>query len=390
MNIDVKRVLIVIVSLMTLLTYNFPFSSYLRIGIICGVAYLFIFKQRKMTKKMLACVLSYVLFITWGILSLLWAVSSASVNEHLFNMIVSICANISMMLYIVSKKEEYTDINKWMVPIMLLFMVQSLLVGNFNSEGRFSATGAVNQFGLTASYIYLIVLFQIKSNRKCGFIYYVLLVLSLLLSLFTGSRKTLVNIILFTCLVLFFEKYNKNVVKNIGKVFFVLVIGIIALVIVMKVDVLYNVLGYRLESLFSYFNGEIEADLSALRRDYMKEDAIIMFKNHPILGVGLNNFKYLSRYGTYAHSNYYELLSCLGLVGTFLYYIPIGIALLLSYRQWKKNYIGAIVPLGILLSMVITEFSNVSYVYRYIHLFLGYAIGLVLLREYHSKKKEEV
>jgi O-antigen ligase len=103
----------------------------------------------------------------------------------------------------------------------------------------------------------------------------------------------------------------------------------------------------------------------------MKKDALALFVQHPIMGIGLNNFKYTARFGTYAHSDVYELPCCLGIVGTVLYYVPAGILLVLSFRHWKRNLPNAVVPFAITVSYIINEFSNVSYFYYMIHAFVG-------------------
>lgn len=390
MRVKKSRLIIVFASLLVLLTYSFPFSSYIRIAFVCGGTLLSIASSisRKVTpiKVYNFC---FIMFCLWGTLSFSWASFSVGVNEQLFNMYVAIMINVLMVKYITCQKENIDEIFTWLIPISLVFLVQSIIVGSFDGQMRFSPTGSVNQFGITTSYIYLFSLYGVRRNKGKRIVLLVTLILSLVLTLLTGSRKALFNLVFFTCMVLLFSKYDRNVFRNLGRVLLVVALVVVAVIIVLKVDVLYNILGNRLVSLFSYFSGDVQEDLSALRRDYMKDDAMALFKSHPILGIGLNNFKYVARYGTYAHSNYYELLCCLGIIGTLLYYIPLVIVSVKSFFQWKRNMKYAVIPFAIFLSFIINETSNVSYMYRTMHLFIGVAAGMVFLNDQESHNSLE-
>lgn len=390
MRVKKSRLIIVLASLLVLLTYSFPFSSYIRIAFVCGGALLLI--ASSMSRRLTPINVYYfcfIMFCLWGTLSFSWASFSVGVNEQLFNMYVAIMINVLMAKYITSQKESIDKIFTWLIPVSLVFLVQSIIVGSFDGQMRFSPTGAVNQFGITTSYIYLFSLYGVRRNKGKRIVLFVTLILSLVLTLLTGSRKALFNLVFFTCIVLLFSKYDRNVFRNLGRVLLVVALVVVAVIIVLRVDALYNILGNRLVSLFSYFSGDVQEDLSALRRDYMKDDAMALFKSHPILGIGLNNFKYVARYGTYAHSNYYELLCCLGIIGTLLYYIPLVIVSVKSFFQWKRNMKYAVIPFAIFLSFIINETSNVSYMYRTIHLFIGVAAGMVLLNDQESHNSLE-
>lgn len=387
MKVKKSKLIVVIASLLILLTYSFPFSTYIRTAFICGSSFLLVINHlsKKITAKSvyISC---YILFCVWGTLSYLWASAPGGVTEHLFNMYVAIMANILMVMYLTLQKEPLDDTYRWLFPVVLIYLIQSILEGDFDSQMRFSAIGAVNQFGITTSYIYLFSLYAAKEKKGKPWMAYLIVVLSLILSLITGSRKALLNLVLFTCMVMLFSKYDKNVIKNLGRILLVLAIAVVATVLTLKIDFLYNIIGRRLVSLFAYFSGDVAEDLSALRRDYMKDDAIALFLSHPIKGIGLNNFKYVARYGTYAHSNYYELLCCLGIIGTLLYYIPILTVFFMAFSQWKKNMAYAVIPFAIFLSLIVNEFSNMSYMYYIIHMFLGIGAGMIFMNAERTKR----
>jgi len=57
-----------------------------------------------------------------------------------------------------------------------------------------------------------------------------------------------------------------------------------------------------------------------------------VFAAHPLMGVGLNNYRFYSKYGLYSHCTYTELLSCCGIIGSF-FFILFCIALFSAIRK---------------------------------------------------------
>lgn len=388
MKIKTTKLLVIIIVLLSLLTFKpSAFTVTLRM-ILCGLSIilssLLICSKKNKIFEFKTSILSYILLIVFGFLSFIWAKYSIAVNEQLLNMTSAILVNVSLIIYVYYSDDSIENLSKWLFPIFLIYFLQSFIVGYFDSSGRFSPNGAVNQFGIIATYIYMLSLYIFKYGKKNKIISLILIVISVVFTFISGSRKALINLLLFTIAILLFKNNDKNLFKKISKIFLILLFATISFFAVMKVNKLYDVVGYRIESLISYYNGEEKADMSALRRKYMKEDAIVFFKKHPIIGIGLNNFKYMARYGTYSHSNYYEMLSCLGIIGFVLYYLPVVFGLIVSVKNWKKNYESSIISFSFFLSMFITEFSNISYMYRYIHVFIGIFLGLT----YAIRKKQ--
>lgn len=378
MRVKKNRLLIVMTTILALLSFSFPLSAYVRLLMISSAAILGISKIVLSKSRAIRWYLSgYILFVVWAGLSIVWTVSKIGYNEQIFNMLNAIMLNIAVMSYIIYEKESFEDIREWLFPILLFYLVQSIFIGSFDWEGRFSPGGATNQFGITTSYVFLLTLYDIRYKKKTKKILsIIIMILAMCLTILTGSRKALLNLIMFICIVLVFPKYDKNFLRNLAKIILVIGLAAVALFIIMKVDVIYNIVGKRIVTLISYYSGDLTEDMSALRREYMKEDAIQLFKEHPLCGIGLNGYKYVARYNTYAHSNYYEMLACLGLIGTVLYYIPVVMLLAISIYQWIKGKKDAVVPFCIALSFFVNEFSNISYIYRNIHLFIGIATGL--------------
>lgn len=66
-------------------------------------------------------------------------------------------------------------------------------------------------------------------------------------------------------------------------------------------------------------------------RGEMYITAFDLFKESPFIGIGFDNYRAVSVYGTYSHSVFAEALACTGIVGIILYFSP--------YIIITKNYI---------------------------------------------------
>jgi O-antigen ligase len=117
---------------------------------------------------------------------------------------------------------------------------------------------------------------------------------------------------------------------------------------------------------------------SVEERADLANSALDVFSNHP-LGIGLDNFHLIA--GTYAHSNYLEVLVSTGFAGLLLYYSG------LLWMGWSvfhkagraKDPAVARFTLWALLSIAILDISNVSYYSKIYWVFLGLVCGIYVL-----------
>lgn len=58
-------------------------------------------------------------------------------------------------------------------------------------------------------------------------------------------------------------------------------------------------------------------------REGLYRDAFEYFKTSPLIGIGFDQYRFWSPHGYYSHSSYAEILSCGGLVGVLLFFIPL-------------------------------------------------------------------
>lgn len=219
----------------------------------------------------------------------------------------------------------------------------SVMIGNPNSAGT-----------LLSVYIFAIVYKVIKSRniKDIG-----ALILCMLLILLTGSKKAIM--MSAVSFIMFLFQDGKIVAKRL--LYFVIVF-IVFIVLCFNNNLLYENIGRRFLSLFGEMGLiEFQTDHSSELRTKYIDKAIELWKEHPIVGGGYDNFRVNSSYNTYSHNNYTELLSAVGLFGTIIYY---------SYYTYliKKN-----------ISIKYTE--NIMYILFVISVFIG-DIGAVTFSVY--------
>ncbi len=82
-------------------------------------------------------------------------------------------------------------------------------------------------------------------------------------------------------------------------------------------------MGRRLSTTFGFFTGTAGREESGSERiELIKESARLFFR-HPITGVGMSNFEFVSGMGMYPHNNYGVIFAETGIVGAVLYFTPL-------------------------------------------------------------------
>ena len=203
----------------------------------------------------------------------------------------------------------------------VIYMCTMLFWGVAVKGGRLalSENSNPNNDGLTLFYgvfCFLMLLDTKKINR---------LLLSLgLIGLFsytiilTGSRKSFMAlvILLFLWFFLVFRRYWK--LYSLPQKIILLLVAVIISSIAMS-----QFISILLDS--TLFKRLIEGGYSISSdktRSGMYQEAIKFFIDNPLCGIGFNHYRLLSRYQTYSHSTYAEIISTTGIIGTLIYFLP--------------------------------------------------------------------
>lgn len=239
------------------------------------------------------------------------------------------------------------------------------IMGNANSFGLMAAvffTGAMYSFLDTKSKILRIILL-------------VGIFLDVLLIILTGGRKFLLYAIVFVFTSLF-VKGKANPTKLIVVTIITGIFVFIGAYFIMHNEFLYDAIGYRFAGLSG---GEAEGvdDQDLLMRRGME-----LFSQKPILGWGVNGYAFSAGMsGMYAHSNYVELLTDFGIIGTLLFYSNYiwCFSVMWRSRRHKDEEFKLYFPL--LISIMVIEvfsitFNQTAYIPLFIMLITGYCFRL--------------
>ena len=252
------------------------------------------------------------------------------------------------------------------------FLKQSL-TASIRLESEFAN---INSIGMAcANSIIISVYYVMHENKKIIFKLPFILI-SLIIVAASGSRKSLVVLILgITCLYLF--KYaGKNFLKTMLK--FAVVIGMLLLAFSVILSMqMFDILNERMAGLIALITGTGAIDHSAwLRQQYIKI-GLEQFLETPFVGIGVDNARLLLLqhfgYTTYLHNNYVELLASGGIVGTTLFYSIYLYILRKLKSNWYNYRSEKIAILALILIKLAMDFGAVSYysksTYFYIMMF---------------------
>lgn len=348
----------------------------------------------------------FMLFLMFSLLSFLWAARPQYVLSTGF-IIARIYVVVAIYLLYVN---NVGDLEKH---IFLLYIAGVLMLVNlFVSTpfgvwkeclvGSFSASTDEGRLGRTIGYhpnelghicVLLALISVYLRSIKGRKIYTVLAFMFTFVTFFTKSRTSLVMLVVM--IGLYYITAEERARRQIVAILSSIVLLIVSYWAVFNIPVLYQLVGFRFAGVFGSASAQ---DASTVVRLRFLNYAFDLFRSHPILGVGLDNFKYYAYSGlnawkeVYSHSNWGELLSCTGLVGTGLYYGP-QIAALISLARSLRHLDGNNRKLcaflfSFLLVTILFDVQKISYQKLYIVYPIGMAvIGAVYLKQMGYKQK---
>lgn len=321
-------------------------------------------------------------FWSWAYVSVFWAANTSYVFYPAYiNNVVQI---LVVSVLVVADVRNRDDVILYLKMLLFANLYSEALLfantpaGAWGTERVGEAIGVqFNLLGMRTAVASFVSLFLFWETKNV--LYLALIVPSALISFFSGSRKAFLILVVSVALFMVFVNRGFRAVRNI---LIVCVVLFAVYLLVMTNEDLYYVLGRRLENLFSYFLGEGTTETSSLEREFYRDYAKQMWEQSPVIGWGFNQFaaQMLAinySHVAYSHCNYWELLSCLGIVGFLLYY---GFYLYLAKRLMGKAprkdplVLFALVLLAVL---VVMEYGFVAFVGidEYVYLLVIFLIG---------------
>lgn len=326
-------------------------------------------------------------FLILAYLSKRWALYPQAVSEQITNVLWTVLLSIAIAEYVICYKLDAEKIAKRILFISIIFIINILLNAVF-TNGRLSIGINENTFGRIASGMTCFLFFYCKKQKWRNIFWDIITAVMAIVVFLSGSRTCLIILAIYIVALIFFEHPSRNILKYVGSALLFLVVCIFCYILIMNIDFLYNSIGNRFESFIGAISGNSTGDGSMITRQNMIEYAKNIFIEHPWIGIGLNNFKYATYFNTYAHSNYYELAACLGVVGLAVYYLPLIIYLIKAMKMWIANIAESIIPFSIFAAFLVGDFGSVTYFNPIPHVFIGLAIGMLCNNMYSYKKEE--
>jgi len=310
----------------------------------------------------------YLLLILLSFLSLIWAThqTAGSLYPMFVSFVITFCVVDTL------NTAERLEICLRMFVIAADAMGIMLLVTGqvFSSTGERlgqSVTGNANSFSalLMVAAVFSAWFFVFKGKKSDRVFHIVSLGGLLFLMAIAGGRKTILAVV--ACYILFsFLKNASSTLRMLATIVKIAAVVVAMWFAIMKIPVLYDAIGERFEQLFVVLTGGTSSVHSDSVRELMVKIAIEQWTYRPLLGYGLDTFKYYNRTVTghfyYAHNNYAELLYDLGLVGFLLYYVFVAYLLVRLLKQLKSsNKMYAGLGIGLILEMLVFDIGGVSY-----------------------------
>ena len=319
------------------------------------------------------------IFLVVSAMSVSWAESKTIAIAMIKTMTINaIC--MAALLYLINFSEKRLELSIKALAISPAFLEIHIILnggllagfGNVREVGGLS----LNTVGLCGGFGACCALYSWMRNKN-KILWLAILGVDVLVVILSASRKALFCFIIPIMITYIFDK-NGSVVKKLIRIAILTIVIVSGYLLLLKVPFLYNSIGNRVESMFAAFAGNTsEADGSTLDRINLTAWGIKWFKEKPIIGHGIDNYRvvlhgFRSDYpmSYYAHNNYVELLVDVGIVGLVAYYWNY-IYMLISVIRYRRIVTNEeFIIIGMLIALVINEVGLVSYYAKYIQVLL--------------------
>lgn len=186
-------------------------------------------------------------------------------------------------------------------------------------SGRYSLSNTSNPN--TLGFIFVIGIFAITYRFRPIIKWFVLYTPQIILMIYgiiqTGSRKALFAVLILIMIWIIESLRELNRMDFAGKY---LLFALILIIFILSGRYLFKL--YSGSYLAIRVDGMFDDESNDNRINYYIR-AWRIFKDKPLFGGGYDQFKYWSRFGSYAHSTYAETIADFGLIGCFIYFYPL-------------------------------------------------------------------
>lgn len=321
----------------------------------------------------------YLIFIIFCMFSLFWSISF-EIGALRVTTLLLVFLNMIVIYNILSILDSYNSI---FIGLFIGTFINFLIViGVFHNSldyyqgWRF--VGTTGNANIISTYMVISILASIiylSTNIKMKLFYYFQyfnISISFYIVIMTGSKKGIILAILFILFYLLGQLTNpKKQLKMILQITIISIIIFYFFVSYIDLTEMNEMIGKTTKRFLDFANGEGQ---STKTRIELALFAFENFSNNPLLGTGIGSFLY--KYNTYAHNNYLELLSEVGIIGFSLYYL---LYLKLIYKTFTLNIkLDQKIPLfSFIFLFLLFDFAEVNYYSKFILFYLVLLIYMI-------------
>lgn len=334
-------------------------------------------------------------FAAFAGLSFFWALSIPNAAYRYQTLVLNFICIYCLLVYIRNRDDRINLILNTMIfaPIILeMRVIMSFGLLAFLNTRNYDSIMSSNLIGMRAGIAAVLGTYFFLTAKKYKFIYLLSVPMNTGIAILTGSRKALLFILIP---MLFYYIFNqKGILKRLGNALLAMVLAGASCYGIMNIPFLYDMVGYRFETLIYGMLGYGPTDGSTSLRLKMIAWGLEWFKLNPWIGYGINNYMtllgtmntYAGAKGVYAHNNYIELLVDVGLIGTSIYYY-IYLKMFEKVVRIRKMLIPLqLIFVSIFITIIINEYGMVSYIDIYTQIIL--VLTWILLFKFNKENEK--
>lgn len=323
--------------------------------------------KKSRIKHSMFYVMWYVLFVALAFVSQKWAYSTYDGSKTLITLFRICVIGLVLWLYINSKDKAISVLLSFIIAITIMGV--AAILTTIASGGMVGTTqfGVVigqhrNQIGaIAAPMVYVCYWLKKEYSMRYGNLFAVFFII---LTLCSGSRTSMLQIVMLFAFDVLFEKKASKKFKNIA---IGCILGIIVILMSQNIPYLRDTVWIRVENAINTVLGNDTSDTSALGRSLYKGLAFIMFKQRPLIGFGVDGFvSYLRDHPTimgvymkavYSHCNYAEIAADFGIIGLLIWYVPV-LKTLFEIFKCRNNSSWAKCLFVVFFTFVLSDYSR--------------------------------
>lgn len=314
-------------------------------------------------KYVSACTVWYGLFVALCSASILWAPNPNQASSIIITLLRVLLIGHFLSIRIQSNKDVETILNIFLIAVLYMTVRIGILMANFYSFSLIYVTRFGDNFGYnsnTTSIMSLICILICLHKIERGvskiaisplIIYFIMIMIA------TASKKGYFGLAIGIFLMLYFKDTGKKQIRNIF--WAICVLGALY-ISVMTIPTLYDQIGHRLVDMWNTLFFHTNSSYSTESRIMLIKEALKVWENNPILGVGINNFSSVRNVPNswYSHCNYVEILADLGVLGFAVYYF---VPFMLLKSKYETDYGTGRLLKVIIIILLLFDFAMVSY-----------------------------